>query len=478
MKKNTLKIIALVLAAAISAATVFQFPLFSTFAESSSGTSTESSDSTTDASSSTDSSTTDATATEDTTDETVPEPEITAGSAVIYCRNTGETLYEKNGDARYSPYSITKLMTALLAAQKLPLDQEVTISENAASVGESSMNLVEGEVVTVEQLLYGLLLMSGNDAAVALAEAVSGSEEAFIELMNETAANIGCTNTHFANTNGLSNDVSTHYTSANDMVKICKLAFANVTIREIAGTEEYIMPATNKSESRDMVSHIPVLAEDREGTISGKTGYWDDDNSTIAVDYIEKGLEFIIVILGENIDKRQDECDALITYATANLKGYTVVEAGTVEGTARVKHGQETKVDAVAGSDCVVYLPKQGSKELITTEVVLDTDTEAPVEKGQKIGTLNVYIAGEISTKVDLVAAKAISVGMLPSYIGIPDKTTKIICVVALIIVVFILVRVVNKIRYKRKKRKAHKEKVFTLAMDEFNREQNKRQQR
>lgn len=132
-------------------------------------------------------------------------------------------------------------------------------------------------------------------------------------------------------------------------------------------------------------------------------------------------------------------------------------------------------VDAVTGSDCVVYLPKQGSKELITTEVVLDTDTEAPVEKGQKIGTLNVYIAGEISTKVDLVAAKSIGVGMLPSYIGIPDRTTKMILIAAAVVILFLLIRFVNKTRTKIKKRKAHKEKVFTIAMDEFNREQNKR---
>lgn len=468
MKKHTLKITALLLAAAISAATVFQFSYLSVSGESGAGSaeSTESSAST----ESTGSSEASAAA-----EETVPEPEITAGAAVIYCRNTGETLYVKNGDARYSPYSITKLMTALLAAQKLPLDQEVTVSASAANVGESSMGLLEGEVVTVEQLLYGLLLMSGNDAAVALAEAVSGSEEAFVELMNETAANIGCTNTHFANPNGLVDDVETHYTTANDMVKICKLAFGNVTIREIAGTEEYVMPATNKSDSRDMVNRIPVFAEGKEGTIAGKTGYWDTDKSTIAVDYTEKDLEFIIVILGANIDRRSDECVALIDYAAANLKGYTVVEAGQSEGTARVKHGEETMVDAVTGSDCVVYLPKQGSKELITTEVVLDTDTEAPVEKGQKIGTLNVYIAGEISTKVDLVAAKSIGVGMLPSYIGIPDRTTKMILIAAAVVILFLLIRFVNKTRTKIKKRKAHKEKVFTIAMDEFNREQNKR---
>ena len=127
------------------------------------------------------------------------KPDITAGGAVTYCQNTGEVIYSKNMHTKYAPYSTTKMMTALLAVQNLPLDQEVTISERAVQEGEATMNLQAGEVVTVKDLIYGTLILSGNDAAWALAEAVSGDIETFVDLMNKTADNIGCEDTHFSN---------------------------------------------------------------------------------------------------------------------------------------------------------------------------------------------------------------------------------------------------------------------------------------
>lgn len=131
------------------------------------------------------------------------KPTVYAGGAVVYCENTGETIFSQNAKRQYDPYSITKLMTALLAVQHLPLDKTVTVSEKAAAQGESTMDLVKGEKVTVEQLLYGALLLSGNDAAYALGEAVSGNMTDFVRLMNKTARNIGCRSTHFENATGI-----------------------------------------------------------------------------------------------------------------------------------------------------------------------------------------------------------------------------------------------------------------------------------
>lgn len=175
----------------------------------------------------------------------VEKPDVTAGGAIVYCQNTGEVVYSKNMNKKIAPYSVTKLMTVLLAVQNLPLDKEVTISHAAASQKEASMNLKAGEVLTVKDLIYGALLPSGNDAAYALGEAVSGNMKDFVKLMNKTAVNIGCENTQFKNPNGMKQ--KGHYTSAYDMMLITKTALSNDVIRKAAGSTSYTVKKTNKS---------------------------------------------------------------------------------------------------------------------------------------------------------------------------------------------------------------------------------------
>ena len=211
-------------------------------------------------------------------------PAINSGAGIVYCRNIGEVIYSKDADVRYSPYSITKLLTALLAVQKLPLDRVITISEEAAAQEGSSMELKAGEEVTVEQLICGTLILSGNDAAYALAESASGSVDDFVALMNTTCANIGCKNTHFVNPNGLIDDVEQQYTTARDMLEIAKLVFANETVRKYAGMLSYDMPATNLSEAYTMQGHNELMSYGKRCYVAGKTGYFNG-KATIVMDY-------------------------------------------------------------------------------------------------------------------------------------------------------------------------------------------------
>ena len=268
-------------------------------------------------------------------DDSAARPEIIAGSAVVYCENTGEIIYSKNEDSRMKPYSITKLLTALLAVQNLPMDQMVTVSAAAAGQGGSSMELKEGEQISVKDLLYGTLVVSGNDAAYALAEAVSGSAADFVKLMNKTAANIGCEDTHFSNPSGLSNDIKKHYTTADDFLKIAKLAFSDETVRTIAGTKKYTVKATNKSEERKLEEHTELISKASSGIVAAKTGFWDEANCSISALYDKDGLRLIIILMGDTMDERTDDVLALTKYAERTKTGKLRETSGYITGQRR-----------------------------------------------------------------------------------------------------------------------------------------------
>ena len=206
-------------------------------------------------------------------------PQIKAEGAVLYDATRDQALYEKNADTRYYPASITKIMTALLVLEHCNLNDTVTFSQTAVTNLESgavTLGVQAGDQFTVEQCLYGLLLKSANEIANGLAEHVSGSISGFADLMNQKAASLGCTNTHFVNPNGL-ND-SNHYTTARDMALIADAAFSNPTLCKIASTVNYDFPATASVPSvrkltmgHKMVN--PANSEYYSGIVGGKTGY-------------------------------------------------------------------------------------------------------------------------------------------------------------------------------------------------------------
>jgi len=167
---------------------------------------------------------------------------VSAGQAILIDGNTGKVIYEKNVDEKAYPASTTKIMTALITIETLekhdsPIEQKIKVPQIAEGVEGSSLYLKAGEEISVEDLLYGLMLVSGNDAATALAEIIGGSQENFVKMMNDRAAEIGCSNTHFANPSGLFDE--NHYTTVRDMAAIAYEAMKNPTFREIAATKTY-----------------------------------------------------------------------------------------------------------------------------------------------------------------------------------------------------------------------------------------------
>lgn len=401
-------------------------------------------------------------------------PDVTAGGAVVYCQNTGEIIFEEEMHTRFAPYSTTKVMTALLAVQNLPLDQEVTVSERAVEEGEATMDLQAGEVVTVKDLIYGTLILSGNDAAWALAEAVSGDVDDFVDLMNQTAENIGCENTHFENPNGM--DDKDHYSTAYDMLQITKLALSNETIREAAGTTKYTMDATNLSDKRVMKTHVPLITKKNSGYYAGKTGYWDDENCSIVLGYEKNGLQLFIVVLDDTKAERENDVQNMVAYTSKKVEGVKVVGKDVEEGKVRIKQGAKTRLNTYTAEVGYAYLPKEASESLIGTKVVMYNDVTAPVKAGDVVGQFEIYVGEDLVNQVDLVIKEDVEKGWFPSYLGISNMASIIIGVV---LVVFLMIRIWIGIETaKRKKRKMmeRQRKIQELAMQELEAERDRRE--
>lgn len=246
---------------------------------------------------------------------------------------TGTVLFSKNGDKQFYPASITKLMTALLVAENCSLDDKVTFSATATTnleAGAVSINMTAGDVMSVRQCLYALLLKSANEVGNALAEHVAGSNAKFAEMMNAKAVALGCTNTHFTNPHGL-ND-SNHYTTPHDMALIARAAFQNDVVKTVASTRTYTLPATIKNPSGLTVTigHKMLNPNDARyypGVIGGKTGYTSKAGNTLVTAVEKDGVRLIAVIM-KSKSTHYTDTKALFDY------GYELVKAGALSGSA------------------------------------------------------------------------------------------------------------------------------------------------
>ena len=410
-------------------------------------------------------------------------PDVEAKSAIILCGDTGEIIWEKNADEKMEPASMTKLMTALLAVENLKPDQEVEVTGEAAAMPETKIYLQTGEKITVEELLYGLLLESGNDAAIALAIATAGSVEDFAAMMNERAKEIGCTNTNFVNPSGLADE--NHYSTARDMVMIAKEALSNETVRKIAGTAEHTIPATNAYEERNLentnyflkgvdkeVNGKKIKVDKYDGVFGGKTGYVGEDKAALVTGLSADGLEIYSLVMDSSLEGRYSDVKELMDYGKANVSKYTVFEKGDEFGKVKLLGGAVNKVKAVAADNGYINLPEGVSASLVTTECVYTDSLFAPVKKGQKIGVVEVYIAGELKKTVELVAAEDIKEGWFLSGIGISNFQTVMIGVFLAVILIGFVTIISMRIRNKRKLARIRRRKLEEEALRQLEREE------
>lgn len=375
-------------------------------------------------------------------------PGIRAQSAIIYSTDLDMPVYEKNADQRMEPFSITKILTCYLALENLDPDTVVTASKNACRELEDGMELElePGEESKALDLVYAAMMMSANDGAIALGEAVSGSESEFIELMNKTIKKWGCENTHFVNTNGWQH--KDHYTTARDMAIITKHCFENEKLREIALTKKYTMPATNKSGKLKMENALLKATDNLEGITFGKTGSWSETQCTVTLGFEESGLSAIIVLLGDTAKGRMEDPRKLIKVAHDLTPGFIVTDSDTNVCNTWVRHGVKSKVSLDVKGLRYAY-PKNQKASGVKVKTEIDI-LEAPVKKGEKAGKFYIYANKEEVGEGYLYVGEDIEQGWFPSFLYVSNRTTVF---VGIILALVLLLGFVLNLNSKRKRR-------------------------
>ena len=364
------------------------------------------------------------------------DPDILAKAALLVDANTGTVVYAKGEHEELYPASLTKIMTALLTleaidAGKLSMDQELTATATALeglSSDGSSAGIKVGETMSVRNLLYCMLVVSANEACDILAEAVSGSVSAFVAAMNAKAADLGCENTHFVNPNGLHDPQ--HYTSAWDMYLITKAAMEYPDFMTICDTAAYTVPATNLNAERTLyttnhlLSNWRVIGYRNTEAHGIKTGTTDAAGHCLVSSAMRGSLHFISVILGAdrvvengvgNI-RSFSETTRMFNYGFDNFTYKTIVEEKEVIQEVPVSLSKMDHVTVHPAKDIEVLLPKVlGAGDLERT-ITLEEPVEAPVEKGQKLGTMTLSYDGVTYATVDLLASFDVEASKLMTF--------------------------------------------------------------
>ena len=377
-------------------------------------------------------------------------PGIRAQSAIMYSTDLDMPVYEKNADQRMEPYSITKILTCYLALENLDPDMMVTASQNACRELEDGMELelVPGEKTRAMDLIYAAMMMSANDGAIALGEAVSGSESEFVELMNKTIKKWGCENTHFVNTNGWQD--KDHYTTARDMAVITKRCFENEKLREIALTKRYTMPATNMGAELEMENALLKATDNLEGLTFGKTGSWSESQCSVTLGFKESGLSAIIVLLGDTAKGRAEDPRVLIKAAHDLTPGFIVTDSNSNVCNTWVRHGVKSKVSLDVKGLRYAY-PKNQKASGVKVKTEMDI-LEAPVKKGEKVGKFYIYANKNEVGEGYLYAGEDVEEGWLPSYLYVTNRTT--IFAGILIVLILLLGFILDKRSRMRRKAK------------------------
>lgn len=308
---------------------------------------------------------------------------VAAKGAVLLDASDGSAgvLWEKNSHARLPMASTTKIMTALVAIESLPLSTVVNIPAAAVGIEGSSVYLCEGEHQTLESLLYALMLESANDAATAIAIEVAGSVEKFAVMMNERAAVLGLHDTHFVNPHGL--DAPDHYTSAYDLALIAREAFRNPDFRKIAGTYRSSMPLGSSDGARLLINHNRLLRT-YPGAVGGKTGFTKKSGRCLVTAAERDGLMLIAVTLSDPND--WDDHTKMLDFGFSGYENILLAAAGELEYPVSVTGGEQSTVIATNLSDVRTTLPRSHGD--IGMSVMLSELAAAPVRRGDRLGTV------------------------------------------------------------------------------------------
>lgn len=403
------------------------------------------------------------------TDDTLS---LAAETAVLMDAASGEILYDKDADKKMYPASITKLMTILLALENGKLTDEITFSHDAVyniEQGSAHIAIMEGETLTLEQVLRAIILRSANEASNGVAEYVDGSVEEFAKHMTKRAKELGCTNTNFVNANGLFDE--NHYTTAHDMALIARELLKQEDYRSMMSETDYEIPPTNlQTETRYLHGQHQMLNPNSiyyyKDAIGGKTGYTVEAGNTL-VTYAERdGLTLIAVVMKCNGAEHYTDTAALFDYGFANYESVKVAAVSDYTSTVPVTETYNKKAVAlgevtIAPAEDIYYtLPKGTAASAVTLKTDIPESVEGAVKEGQTIGTLQLSYNGETQT-IDLVAQNAVD-ALTDAQKAELDKsslsgTLKKVAIgvgiaVVVLLLIFCITRIIGYARYKKRK--------------------------
>jgi D-alanyl-D-alanine carboxypeptidase (penicillin-binding protein 5/6) len=325
-------------------------------------------------------------------------PDLYVPSGVLMTMD-GRELWARNPESRRAMASTTKIMTAVVVLEKADLNTLVTVDKVASAVGQSSMGLVAGERIPLGELLKGVLVQSGNDAATLAAETVGGSVDSFVAMMNAKAAQLDLVNTHYANPHGL--DAAGHYTSAEDLTALARYAMRNPVFRQIVGT--YTVKVRSDRYTHVLTNHNSML-KSYPGSEGVKTGWTDNAGYCVVLAVKRGGIELIGTIMGAaNEPGRAQQAKKLFDWGFAHYKQTTVVEAGESLGRVPVSDYLDRTVGAETGE--TTSMPVFDLAGPVQRRVELQANVPAPLTKGDVIGTMTLYQGGTVLTQLPVVAS-------------------------------------------------------------------------
>ncbi|MFB5661577.1 D-alanyl-D-alanine carboxypeptidase family protein [Alteribacillus sp. HJP-4] len=333
-----------------------------------------------------------------------------AKAAILIESNSGEVLAEKNSEEQLPPASMTKIMTMLLIMEaleeeKINLNDKVIASERAASMGGSQIFLEEGEEMSVKDLLKGIAVASGNDASVAMAEYLSGSEEKFVEKMNERAEQLGANRTQFQNATGL--PAEDHYTTANDLALISKELLRHKDILSYTSIyEDYLRKGSKKEFWLVNTNRLVKHTKEVDGL---KTGYTSEAKYNLTATADREGMRVITVVMGADTPSDRNKYTMeLIKHAFDQYKYVVLQKAGTPLGDIRIEKGAAPVAKATLTEDAAVVVPKNEKADSYKVKVDIEKKLTAPVKKGTKAGEITYYDGKDKILTKQLVLEKEI----------------------------------------------------------------------
>ncbi len=329
-------------------------------------------------------------------------------AAVLIDADTGKVIFEQDAHKELPPASVTKVMTLLLAMEavddgKIKLTDQVTISEQAASMGGSQMYMEAGETHTLEELLQGIAIVSANDGCVAAAEYIAGSEEVFVEKMNKRARELGMRDTHFVNTNGL--PVADHYSSAYDISVMSRMLLKHEETQKWFNTWQTTIKVGLPGKEKDFgLTNTNKLIKQYPGANGIKTGYTQEAGYCLSASAERDGTTLIAVVLGAKTSQiRNAEVTKLLNYGFANYASVTLAEKGQRVKKITLDKGEPYVLQAVTGEKATAFV-KKGQEKETSYKVKISKNLKLPVDKGDKIGTMDIYCGDEKLGSCDLVA--------------------------------------------------------------------------